>query len=151
VITVAGGSTDMDPVNASGSKIEGINALSLDKRVKLNWLSPEGDVLFYSIKYGVASDDLSTIVDTNTSATEWYVPNLENGIDYYFRVFAVSPNGDEFGGSDIIKVSPGRPENTSLVGESDAEITSETGPGVLFALFLSIGLSVLWRVRTREV
>lgn len=151
-VVVVTGEEIREDVNASSSKIDNITGASLDKRVKLNWSAPNGrDVLFYSIKYGVSPDNLGLIVDTNTSSTEWYVPNLENDREYYFRVFAVSPNGDEFAGSDILKISPGRPDNTSLMGQSEAETTSETGPGLWFMLLMSIALSWLWRNRQNIV
>lgn len=139
----------VEDVLPSASTIDGLNAESLDKRIKLSWSEPVGvDVLFYTIKFGLTPTDLNSMVDTTSSNTEWFVPSLVNDTVYYFQVFAVDTEGNEVAGSSIIQASPGRPDNTSLMEGTDVDETSDTGPGLALMLLFSLGVSWVWRVRT---
>ena len=81
-----------------------------DARVILNW-DPVTDsvngISEYRIYYGLSPNELTDAVDTFTSATDWYIPNLVNGKAYYFAVIAVDGVGNvsqEF--SNIAKATP---------------------------------------------
>ncbi len=49
----------------------------------------------YRIYYGTSEDVLEQNVETNSAVTSWYIPNLQNGIRYYFAVTAVDNKGFE--------------------------------------------------------
>ncbi len=137
-----------DSLLGSGMEITGLQGESLDKRVRLTWNAPAGvNVLFYSIKFGESPTALTSFVDTIGSNPEWFVPNLENEVNYYFQVFAVDQDGNEVAGSDIISVAPGRPDNTSLMGASDVDTTSETGPGLVLLLLFSMSVGLIIRFK----
>lgn len=151
VITVSGNISDDESTNdpVVSGQILGLIAEGQDKRVRLSWNAPSGvDVIFYTIKFGLSPDALSSMVDTTSSTTEWFVPNLQNDVPYYFQVFAVNTLGDEVAGSGVIQASPGRPDVTGLMVDSDVTETSDTGPGLIAVLLISLCLSWYWRVRT---
>lgn len=128
--------------------ISNLSAQSSDKQIQLSWNSNLNDIVFYSIKYGTSSSALTTIVDTNGNVDTWFVPGLENGVNYFFQVVGIDRDGSEVGGSSIVSATPGRPGDTSLFGDNvDPGETSDTGPGLILVFVFAGGVSYLWRNR----
>jgi hypothetical protein len=143
---------DLNSADGLPSRVTGVTGESMDKQVMLSWNASNDDtgVRFYSIRYGLSAGNLNTIVDTTSNATEWYIPNLVNDQNYYFQVYAVDTDGNESAlGSEVVSITPGRPDSTSLLGSADAESTSETGPGLLFAAVIALVLSFGGRLREK--
>ncbi len=83
--------------NQPPSQVFGLIAYGTDKRVTLVWEAAIDDVLVnkYKIYYGEDPLNLNNVVETRDASTTWYVPELENGKEYYFAVSAVDDAGVE--------------------------------------------------------
>ena len=83
--------------NSPPSEVFGLIAYGTDKKVTLVWEAANDDknVNHYRIYYGLDPANLESKVDTKTAATTWYIPNLQNGKEYYFAVTAVDDEGVE--------------------------------------------------------
>ena len=70
--------------------VSGLSAEAKNKRVVLDWTSVDDEnVTKYRVYYGVSPAELTEAIDTITSESSWYVPNLINGETYYFAVVAL--------------------------------------------------------------
>lgn len=77
---------------ASGpSQVLGVIGYGSNKRVTLVWEAAHGEneIDHYRIYYGLDPANLDQTVNTKDASTTWYIPNLENGKEYYFAVTAV--------------------------------------------------------------
>lgn len=83
--------------NVPPAQVFGLVAYGSDKKVTLVWEAASDDVNVnhYRIYYGLDPVNMDRVVDTQSAATTWYVPNLENGKEYYFSVTAVDDDGLE--------------------------------------------------------
>lgn len=140
-------------VIASVGDVSGLVATSEDKRVILNWTpvtESTNPVQNYRVYVGLSPTELTTAIDTFTNATTWYVPNLENGTEYYFAVVALDAKGNSSTHfSNIITSIP----NPLVIEVPDLDVelgvggqedlatmdkdTSETGPEVLWLILVS--------------
>ena len=68
------------------SAAKNIEIESSDSKVTLKWKKLWNDVYNYKIEYWVSRDDLSEYIKTKNDSTEWYVLDLINWLEYYFRV-----------------------------------------------------------------
>lgn len=153
-------SITVGPVNQARLEVEkpgtvqNLDVTSADKKITLNWRAPatvsQHPIMNYRIYYGISPNQLTEAVDTFTAATTWYIPNLQNGVEYYFAVIAVDEMGntsESFG--EIVSATP-----TPLVmevlpfdvlsGEAGAEDlekldkdVSESGPEMLWLILLA--------------
>lgn len=128
--------------------VSGLIATPATNRVTLTW-QPVDNALNYRVFYGISPNELVNAVDTFTDSTTWYIPNLKNGIEYYFAVVAVHENGDispVF--SNIVSAVPGGVVTVDIeeemgIGGTDAlddmeSEVSDTGPGVSFLLLFAL-------------
>lgn len=115
-------------------------------KVTLTWTDAENtatSVKNYKIFYGVSPTDLSSSVDTAGNVKTWYVPNLQNGVTYYFGIVAVDQSGNFGTGGTLAVGTPqdpaaikgGLPAADTLIS-SDA-VRGETGPEILWLFPLS--------------
>ena len=76
--------------------VSNLNAVSSDTRVTLTWTAPAtgADVDHYRVYYGLSPNQLTEAVDTFTNSPTWYLPNLRNGVEYYFAVIAIDDKGN---------------------------------------------------------
>lgn len=89
--------------------VTNLKAEAFDRRVVLTWDNPLNleEISFYRIYYGNSPENLVNAVDTFTSANTWYVPNLQNGLEYFFQAEAVGLNGDTSPAlSNIVSATP---------------------------------------------
>jgi len=133
--------------------VGGLIARPEDRRVILNWHAPKVAVNLvknYRVYYGVSQSQLIDVVDTFTNATTWYIPNLENGTEYFFAVVAVDEKGNiSEHYSNIVSAVPNpivievpSPDiDKGIVGgenlEHMEEDVSKTGPSLSILLLLS--------------
>ena len=137
--------------------VSGVIAYPGDHQVTLSWTPPSsgGPVQFYRVYYGLSANQLQYAVDTWSAGTSWYVPDLKNGIEYFFAVVAVDNSGKISAHmSNIVSGVPGSvvsmPPPDVLNGTAGAEQlqqmssdVSDTGPEVLW-LFLAAVLGGLF-------
>ena len=116
-------------------------------KVSLMWNDPDNSptlVNHYRIFYGTSPTALTSSADTQGNAHQWYIPNLQNGIAYYFGVVAVDASGSYGAGGTLAVATPndpamikgGLPAADTLI-DSNA-MNGETGPEVLWLVPLSI-------------
>ncbi len=116
-------------------------------KVSLMWNDPDNSpalVHHYRIFYGTSPTALTGSADTQGNAHQWYIPNLQNGIAYYFGVVAVDASGSYGAGGTLAVATPndpatikgGLPAADTLI-DSNA-MNGETGPEVLWLIPLSI-------------
>lgn len=90
-----GTGTTIPPVFTIGDVI-GLTASGSSGRIILNWTPAESSfpIKNYRVFYGFSPNEMSNVIDTFTNATTWYIPNLSNGVQYYFAVAAVDDKGN---------------------------------------------------------
>lgn len=124
-----------------------------DGRITLNWTAPQGattPIKNYRVHYGISPNQLSEAVDTLTNATTWYIPNLQNGVTYYFAVIPVDQQGKT--PKTFNQIVPGTPNPpvvatpppSFIFGADGAEAlddmeedASKSGPEMLWLVVLS--------------
>ncbi len=115
-------------------------------KITLSWTdaeNPVASVKNYKIFYGISPTDLSSSAETVGNVKTWYIPNLQNGVTYYFGIVAVDQSGNFGAGGTLAVGTPqdpaaikgGLPAADTLIG-SDA-VRGETGPEVLWLFPLS--------------
>ncbi|MFA5947558.1 MAG: fibronectin type III domain-containing protein [Candidatus Gracilibacteria bacterium] len=143
--------------------VKNLFARSGDKRVTLTWNKVKelsNPIQNYRVYYGLTPTQLVNAVDTFTPAETWYIPNLMNGVEYYFALVAVDSKGkisEHF--SNIVSCTPeasgpilisGEPLGTDLGVSGQANINnmnkdvSETGPEMAWLLAGAILSAVLY-------
>ncbi|MBI4995205.1 Ig-like domain-containing protein [Candidatus Peregrinibacteria bacterium] len=110
-ITVLSGLTSGATSFSVPSKIKTVQAIAGpgSGKITLSWSSAQAEsgIAFYRIYYGTNSANLNLVVNTKDSNTTWYIPSLQNGIQYFFQVVGIDKNGQEGDNrSDMISASP---------------------------------------------
>lgn len=101
--------TTTSAVGAPPSQVSGLIAYGSDKRITLVWDAATDDkqVKNYKVYYGQDVKNLSQNVMTKDASTTWYIPNLENGKEYFFAVTAIDNDGNESAAkSEIVSAIP---------------------------------------------
>ncbi len=104
------------PVEGLPGRVSGLISYVGDKKVTLTWnaTTSENPVMHYRVYYGNSAANLESYADTKDASTTWYVPNLENGKQYYFAVTAFNNAGESSIKSDIVSGIPLASEVGSL-------------------------------------
>lgn len=137
------------------SKVNAVTAISGNSRVTLTWQAAEAasGIAFYRIYYGTNLSSLNLVANTQDANIMWYIPNLQNGVQYYFQVVGVDANGNEGDNrSDVISAIPSADstaeDNLVLCDPGpcppDIEyppLTPDDGPGVLGAILVSLAIA----------
>jgi hypothetical protein len=117
--------------NLPPSQVFGLIAYGSDKRVTLVWEAATDDksVNHYRIRYGMDPANTDKVIDTKSAATTWYIPNLENGKEYYFSVSAVDDEGlESVAKSEITSAIPFASElATSVTGRPSGSLAGAQG------------------------
>lgn len=145
-----------DPVSPPGD-VFGVRATSSDQRVTLNWqpATDQKGIANYRIYYGLTPQNLNTVVNTFDNNTTWYIPNLQNGNEYFFSVTAINEDGMESENkSSIVSAIPFSPEPVFIVPETPppppvapqpvVPHMEATGPELLWFLLFSFFSSQLY-------
>lgn len=133
--------------------ITGLKAEPFDGRVVLTWDVPQTTLTIknYRVHYGLYADQLANVLDTFTDAPTWYIPGMQNGVQYFFAVTAVDDQGNESAHlSEIVSAVP-NPEviippdpcvAAGTCGEENLhELKNEpgkTGPEILWLVALAL-------------
>lgn len=155
-------------VMGAPSQVGGLIAYGLDGRVTLVWDAATDDTMvkFYRVYFGDSLQSMTGMVDTKDASTTWYVPNLENGKEYFFAVTAVDDQGNESPNkSEIVSGIPFVLEIRNALSEEPVVPleqpdlhsaaysgpypvrTTDSGPGVLLLLGGSIAAALTLRRR----
>lgn len=144
------------PDKAQGAELPNVSnlvATPSESRVTLNWTAPSTQTTInnYRVYYGLSPNQLTEVVDTFTNATTWYIPNLQNGVTYYFAVIPLDALGntskllgDIVAGTPnvfVIDVVPPDVVNGSAGQEVIPELKkdpSDSGPEILWVVVLSL-------------
>ena len=115
----------------------------------ISWNPPSQDIEIdhYRVYFGISPTELHQTKDTADTQTRMTVPGLINGIDYYFAVATVLPDGTESVKSLPAKVTPqGAATPPQPVKETNIE-SPDSGPETLFSAFLAfVVASLTWRI-----
>ncbi len=143
-----------EPESEKPADVKNVEAQFDDKRVTLTWdpVQPtKNQIQNYRVFYGLSPNQLTEAVDTFTNSPTWYIPNLTNGVTYYFAVVAVDDKGnisERF--SNMVQAIPTplfqnvadpdvqmgiAGEEALMEMEKDA---SESGPEILWLVLLSL-------------
>jgi hypothetical protein len=163
--TTTGTDTTTPPAKAAApSQVSGVIAYGSDKRVTLVWDAATGEktIKFYKIYYGEDVKNLSKNIVTKDASTTWYIPNLENGKEYFFAITAIDADGTESENrSEIVSGIPFMLEIKNALSQSPTQpltqpdlkpaaysgpfppSTSQSGPEVLWLIVPSLGLAGL--------
>ena len=125
-----------------------------DHRATLTWTAPPDSVNTiknYRVYYGLSPSQLSEAVDTLTNSNTWYIPNLKNGVTYYFAIVAVDESGNVSEHFSNIEAATPNPIIAAVldpevaIGTAGAEAlkemdsdVSETGPEILWLFFCAL-------------
>lgn len=140
--------------------VQNLIAIPDSARIILKWdevLDTENPIAYYRLFYGLSSTDLVNAVDTYTNSPTWYIPNLTDGVRYYFAVVAVDSLGNI--SQEISNISSTVPE-PAIVEVIDPNIShgvagddvfddmktdvSNTGPAVMWLVYLSLVLGFVF-------
>lgn len=112
------------------SQVLGVIGYGSNKKVTLVWEAAidNGLIDHYKIYYGLDPANLDQSVKTKDASTTWYIPNLENGKEYYFAVAAVDNDGMESAGkSELVSSIPFNLEITTTIPDRPQAPLSSTG------------------------
>ncbi len=89
--------TNKGEVVGAPSQVTGLIAYGSDKRVTLVWDAAIDDNLVknYKVYFGDDVRNINREVNTKDASTTWYIPELENGKEYFFAVSAIDDEGNE--------------------------------------------------------
>jgi hypothetical protein len=156
---------DFTPItNTPPQKVSGMLSYPGNKKIVLVWdaaTDSETFVKHYRVYYSNDPRNLNHYVDTKDASTTWYIPNLENGKEYYFAVSAFDSEEMESGAlSEVVSGIPFTTEVASLPQVTDALVSNAhqsapdigngpvhpgTGPEVLWLLFGSGAIGAVTR------
>lgn len=135
--------------------VSGLSAVPSNARVTLMWNPVQSSVGIknYRVYYGLAQDKMTYAIDTLTNTVTWYIPNLQNGVKYYFAVTAVDNLGNEGKGmSNIVESTPFSTQTFSGLAPVNGApygyyaypyMTAQTGPEILWPVMISVFASLV--------
>jgi hypothetical protein len=145
--------------------VTGVKVEAFDGRVVINWDVPQTALKIknYRVHYGLFADQLVNVLDTFTDAPTWYIPGVQNGVQYFIAVTAVDEGGNESAHlSEIVSVIP----NPTVVLPPDPCIAAgtcgtdnlhdlkdepgKTGPEVTWLVALSLIGGLLYNVAAKR-
>lgn len=140
------------------SKVQNVKALPSGGKVTLSWspATAESGIALYRIYYSTDPANLNSIVNTKDSNISWYIPNLQNGVAYYFQVAGIDSNGNESDNlSDMVSAVPsGVPVLCDPMpcppDIPSAPQTPEDGPEVFGILAIALAGGGIWKIFKRK-
>ncbi|MFC1655292.1 fibronectin type III domain-containing protein [Patescibacteria group bacterium] len=148
-----------EPADEAPSDVFGLKADSSDQKITLSWqpATDDSEVVNYRIYYGLTPTNLNVIVDTIDNTPTWYIPNLQNGNEYFFAVAAMDDTGNESDNKSSITssipfslkattfVPPEKPQPPVLqqIGPT-TKVYGDPGPEALWVLLASFFIAQLY-------
>jgi hypothetical protein len=144
------------PVDAKPGDVFGVTSASSDTKVTLTWQPSTDDkgVKNYKIYYGLSAANLNMTVNTFDNKTTWYIPNLQNGSEFFFAVSAIDTNGQEstnkssivsgipFSSAPILYIPPETTPPEQV--RPTAPAMQATGPEVVWFMLASVFFAKLY-------
>jgi len=88
-------------------KKDDLNWFAWNSRVTLKWKSLSSDSVKYKIEYWIEEDFLQESIFTKDNANTFYIQDLINWLDYYFKVYWVDEDWNQVSkDSNILKLAP---------------------------------------------
>lgn len=164
-------SGEVKPAAGAPSTVSGLIAYGSDKKVTLVWDAATDDkkVQNYKVYYGQSLQTMTQVALTKDASTTWYIPNLENGKEYFFAVSAVDDESNESSAkSEIVSGIPFVLEVNNALSEKPTKPlddpalheaaysgpfpanTSKTGPEMLLLVGASGLGSSIWFSRKKK-
>ncbi|MEK7529070.1 MAG: Ig-like domain-containing protein [Patescibacteria group bacterium] len=138
------------------SRVTGVQARAGNGTVTLTWDPAIDDtgVAFYKIYYGIDRSDLSLVAYTADPSTEWYVPSLQNGVEYFFQIVGVDDEGNEGDqrSGTVGSVPNGQGGSLSFADSTRSQPATslpQDGPGLL-GLLIPLGATGLFGALRRK-
>lgn len=131
------------------SRVIGIRAQGGPSSVNLTWEPSTDDtgIAYYRIYYGIDRNNLSQIVNTSDARTTWYVPNLQEGVMYFFQIAGVDTEGNEGDQKSAIVGAVAGPGGVGVLAGGDFVPypvgLPEDGPGILWLIFGAPGIAAV--------
>ena len=123
------------PSNNPPSRVTNVISYASNKRITLVWDAATDNETFvkhYRVSFGTNSGNLDLYADTKDASTTWYIPNLENGNEYYFSVTAFDSEGLESASkSDIVSGIPFASEVITTLGQVSGALAGNLKPSAL--------------------
>lgn len=160
------GTTDSEPevtppADENPGDVFGVSSSPSDLRVTLTWQPATDDkgIKNYKIYYGLSAANLNMTVNTLDDKTAWYIPNLQNGSEYFFAVSAIDTNDQEsenrssivsgipFSSEPILYIPP----EQTLEVRPTAPVMQSTGPEIIWFVIASIFISKLYFKKKSKV
>lgn len=146
-------------VNAIPVKAQAlVRAVASDSRVTLSWDEFGSNPVRYKVLYGVQSGQYIENVQTKNNQTTWYIPDLINGVTYYFQVVPLDALGQLQTPSPEASATPSGSgfhpvaSAQSYVLPQTSIPQGETGPEVWILILSSLFLvDILLRFRKRII
>lgn len=126
-------------------EVKDVKATPDSFKVSLVWNDPDNQassVAHYRIFYGISPTQLTSTADTTDNSHKWTIPNLQNGVAYYFGVLAVDKAGTYGAAGTLVVATPnepgGLPAADTLLGSAPTH--GKTGPEVIWLFPLSFAV-----------
>ena len=144
------------PADLKPGDVFGVTSAPADQRVTLSWQPSTDDkgIKNYKIYYGLSAANLSMTVQTQDNKTTWYIPNLQNGSEYFFAVAAIDTTGQEsenksslvsgipYSSEPILYIPPETTPPEQI--RPTAPAMQATGPEIIWFVLASIFISKLY-------
>lgn len=93
---------------AKAAEITNLKTKSEDSRIIFTWDDPKDDSISrYKFDYGLHSGEYLETAYTKDSSATWYIPDLINGVGYFFKLTGVDKDNNVVIASDEITATPG--------------------------------------------
>lgn len=111
---------------AASTKIENLKATGEDSKISFTWDDPANSAIVkYKFEYGLRSGEYLESAVTKDKTTNWYIPDLINGVSYYIKLSALDANNQVLLTSDEVSAIAGGPSFHQVSGACTAtDVTS---------------------------
>lgn len=135
-----------------------VRAVASDTKVTLSWKSFGQNPSRYKIKYGIQSNQYTESIITIDNRTTWYLPDLINGVSYYFQVVPLDSSGNEQTTAPEVSATPFGAGFKPVAGGQNYvlpqthEPQGDTGPEMwIVVVFSLLFIDVVLRVRKKLI
>ena len=147
------------PADEKPGDVFGVTSAPSDQKATLTWQPSTDDkgIKNYKIYYGQSAANLNMTAETKDNKTTWYIPNLQNGSEYFFAVAAIDTNEQEsenksslvsgipFSSEPILYLPPEEPVRPT------APVMQATGPEIIWFVLASLFISKLYLKKRSKV
>lgn len=123
-----------------------VRAVATDSKVTLSWKAFGLNPVRYKIFYGINPDQYLESILTADNRTNWYIPDLINGVTYYFKLAALDSQGREMNYSPEVSATPYGTGFKPVAGGQNFVLPqtqppkADTGPEVWIVILASLFL-----------